>query len=56
MKTLKRDRAVKLSNKKRYQSPKLVTYGDLRRLTKVKDGASGDGGGKPMTKSSGANA
>ncbi len=40
--------------RKPYRSPRLVVYGDLRRLTKMfamaKGGAKGDGGGVPMTR------
>lgn len=42
--------------RKPYRSPRLVVYGDLRRLTMVKGGTKGDGGGKPATKASGQNA
>lgn len=43
--------------KKPYRSPRLVVYGDLRRLTLMpaqKRGTSSDGGGIPKTKLSGA--
>ncbi len=42
--------------KKAYNSPRLVTYGDFRTLTRVsaKGGTSNDGGGKPRSKLSGA--
>lgn len=56
MKTGKRKPVAKSSVKKRYHLPKLVAYGALRRLTKVKGGNMNDGGGKPMTKASGGNA
>lgn len=39
--------------KRPYRPPRLVRYGDLYRLTRVKGGASSDGGGKPTTRSSG---
>jgi hypothetical protein len=42
--------------KKSYRRPRLVVYGDVRRLTAVKFGMMGDGGGKPSTKMSGSNA
>jgi hypothetical protein len=42
--------------KKPYRPPRLTVYGDLRRLTLAKGGSSNDGGGKPKTKASGANA
>lgn len=42
--------------KKPYRPPRLTVYGDLRRLTMVKGGSANDGGGKPRTKLSGANA
>jgi len=43
------------SRKKPYRSPRLVTYGDLRRLTTfvvtpAKRGLKSDGGGVPKTK------
>lgn len=44
------------SKKKPYRSPRLVVYGDLRRLTAlvappaVKGGSKSDGGGRPKTK------
>lgn len=41
-------------SKNEYRTPKLVVYGNLRRLTQVKGGGGGDGSGKPSTKSSGA--
>jgi len=56
MKSSKRSTVAKSKRKRRYQPPKLVTYGDLRHLTQVKMGVMNDGGGKPMTKSGGANA
>ena len=40
--------------KKPYRSPQLVTYGDLRTLTRTKGGTSNDGQGKPRTKTGGA--
>ncbi len=40
--------------KKAYSSPRLVTYGDLRTLTRTKGGTSNDGQGKPPTKTGGA--
>lgn len=40
--------------KKPYRSPRLVTYGDFRTITRAKGGSANDGGGpKPATKSSG---
>lgn len=51
MKSRKRRPTAKPSRKKRYQPPRLVVYGDLRRLTKVKMGGMNDGGGAPMTRS-----
>lgn len=40
--------------RKSYRTPRLVVYGNLRRLTKMfampKGGAKGDGGGAPMTR------
>jgi hypothetical protein len=45
------DRAGKL-----YRSPRLIIYGDLRRLTQAKGGTMGDGGGKPSSRASGAQA
>lgn len=50
MKSSKRHSKTKPSGKKRYQPPQLVVYGDLRRLTKVKMGVMGDGGGRPATR------
>jgi hypothetical protein len=50
MKSRKRRSTAKPSGKKRYQPPRLVVYGDLRRLTKVKMGAMNDGAGMPMTR------
>lgn len=45
------------SNKKKaYRPPRLVVYGDLRRLTKAKGGNKGDGSGKVNTRSGGAQA
>ena len=43
------------SRRKPYRSPRVVVYGDLRRLTKLmppaaKGGALGDGGQVPMTR------
>ena len=37
-------------SKKPYRSPRLVVYGDLRRLTKAKQGGNADGAGHPRTK------
>ncbi len=37
-------------SKKLYRAPRLVVYGDLRRLTKAKQGTNSDGGGHPHTK------
>ena len=43
--------AERVANEKRpYQCPKLVTYGDFRTLTGVKGGAKGDGIGKGNTR------
>lgn len=42
--------------RKPYRQPRLVVYGDLRRLTMAKGGTKTDGTGKPATKASGANA
>lgn len=39
--------------KKSYHAPRLVAYGDFRTLTRAKGGSANDGGGKPVTKSSG---
>lgn len=39
--------------KKPYRSPRLVEYGDLRRLTMTKAGRKSDGGVKPSTRTSG---
>lgn len=50
MKPPKRRSKAKASGKKRYRPPKLVVYGDLRTLTKVKMGAMNDGAGRPMTR------
>lgn len=50
MKSPKRRSTAKSSRKKRYQPPRLIVYGDLRRLTKVKMGAMNDGAGRPMTR------
>ncbi|MFQ5946351.1 MAG: lasso RiPP family leader peptide-containing protein [Anaerolineae bacterium] len=44
------------TKKTTYRPPRLVVYGDLRRLTMAKGGTSGDGGGKPKTKSTPPNA
>jgi len=56
MKSSKRSTVAKSKRKRRYQTPKLGIYGDLRRLTKVKMGCMADGTGKPRTKASGTNA
>lgn len=37
--------------KKPYRSPRLVVYGDLRRLTTAKGGPNVDSGGGPKSKS-----
>jgi hypothetical protein len=51
MKSSKRRSRVKSArNKKPYQPPQLVTYGDLRRLTNMKLGSTNDGHGKPHTR------
>lgn len=39
--------------KKTYRPPRLVVYGDLRRLTMAKGGSNADGG-KPSTRTTGA--
>lgn len=44
---------TKSPKKKSYRPPRLVVYGDLRRLTMVKGGTAGDAG-KPVTRLSGA--
>ena len=36
--------------KKRYSTPRLVAYGNLRDITKAKGGSKGDGGGVPQTR------
>jgi hypothetical protein len=41
------------AKKKSYRRPRLVMYGDLRRLTMVKGGTKADGG-KPNSRQSGA--
>lgn len=40
----------KNAQKKPYRPPRLVVYGDLRRLTETKGGGNNDGLGKPRTK------
>ncbi len=40
--------------KKPYRPPRLVVYGDLRRLTLSKKGTRADGAGKPATRLVGA--
>lgn len=40
--------------KQDYATPRLVVYGDLRRLTLVKGGSRGDGPFKPRSRASGA--
>lgn len=42
--------------KKPYRSPRLVVYGDIRRLTLTKGSTNADGAGKPRTKLGGTNA
>jgi hypothetical protein len=37
-------RKARSPKRKPYRSPKLVVYGNLRRLTKAKGGQKGDGG------------
>ena len=37
-------------SRKKYQAPKLVEYGDLRRIVLAKSGFSADGKGSPATK------
>lgn len=39
-----------VEKKKPYRPPRLVVYGDLRRLTKAKGGSRADGGGAPRTR------
>ncbi len=44
-------RSKKTARKKKpYRPPRLVVYGDLRRLTRGKGGSNPDGGGLPRTK------
>lgn len=43
---------TKEPKKKPYRAPRLVVYGDLRRLTMAKGGTAGDAG-KPSTRLSG---
>ena len=50
MKARSRKRAPAPVRKKKYRTPKLTAYGDLRSLTKVKMGAMNDGVGRPMTR------
>lgn len=45
-----------VQRRKPYRPPRLVVYGDLRRLTRAKGGNKGDGAGKPSTRASGSNA
>ena len=40
---------METQGKRSYRSPRLMTYGDLSRLTMAKGGAGGDGSGNPMT-------
>lgn len=49
-----KSRKTEQPKKKPYRPPRLVVYGDLRRLTMAKGGTSADGGGKAKTKLSGA--
>lgn len=42
--------ALTAPQKKPYQSPRLVVYGDLRKITMQKDGKKGDGAGAPNTR------
>ena len=44
-------KSKKTDEKKAYRAPRLVTYGDLRKITKGKGGKKSDGGGVPKTKS-----
>lgn len=46
----------KSGRKKRYRTPQLTVFGNLRHLTKVKGGSTGDGAGKPKSRSGGMNA
>jgi len=39
--------------KKSYETPRLIVYGDLARLTMNKNGAKADGTGAPSTKAGG---
>ncbi len=56
MKIRKRTIRSKSGRGKPYRTPQLSVLGNLRRLTKVKGGNMGDGGGKPSTKSGGMSA
>ena len=38
------------AQRKPYRAPRLVVYGDLRRITMAKGGSANDGGGNPKTK------
>jgi hypothetical protein len=49
--TEKRDPTRKGRPKKKpYQTPELITHGDVRKITQSKGGAANDGTGKPHTK------
>jgi hypothetical protein len=56
MGTNRRSNRTSLKGKKPYRQPRLVIYGDVRRLTAVKFGMMADGAGKPSTRMSGSNA
>ena len=47
----KKSTAKAATGKKPYRTPKLVVHGDLRDITRAKNGGSSDGSGKPHTKS-----
>jgi hypothetical protein len=53
---MKRRTAEAARPKKPYRAPSLKVHGDFRKLTAAKGGGSGDGSGKPATKSGGGNA
>lgn len=50
MKPKKRNRSEQPSRKKPYRAPSLTEHGDIRRLTQMKGGMMGDGGGMPKTR------
>ena len=43
------------SSKKKYSPPEITSYGNFKKITQAKGSGSNDGGGKPTTKTSGAN-